>query len=336
MRLALNWHSWMAFSFSGLCFLVPGCSNLSSSGAPSQSVSAPQSATPSQSGPTSDAGLVAKYDQLASEILDTRKKEVEVVRTLLNNTFRDAEAALGRAREALKTPNSTAAGPAVENLAILVSYIATEGDASVARVRKRLIEGGHHFNPLGPAGAGPEGAHHGAPGAPAHNAPQGQAGHHAPGQEKPAEGGTAQAPPAGHAGGTAPAGQAAPGAAAPAGGHAAGEKPAPGHAAGEKTAPGHHAAGEKPAGGAGHAEGGQPHHAGPEAHHKSEAGHHQGNVPLIGYDPGYVVVSRAAKKNLLDASRSLGRLAAAPTADALDAEWKKVAATCAYIGLGSQ
>jgi len=309
----------MAVSFSGLCFLVPGCSNLSSSGAPSQSVSEPQSAAPSQSGPTSDAALVAKYDQLASEILDTRKKEVEVVRTLLNKTYRDAEAALGRAREALKTPNSSAARPAVENLAILVSYIATEGDASVASVRKRLIEGGHHFNPLGPAGAGPEGAHLGAPGAaPAHNAPQGQAGHHAPGQEKPAEGGAAQTPPGGHAGGTAPAGQTAPGAAAPG------------------AAPGGYAAGEKPAGGAGHAEGGQHHHAGPEAHHKSEAGHHQGSVPLIGYDPGYVVVSRAAKKNLLEASRSLGRLAAAPTADALEAEWKKVAATCAYLGLGSQ
>ena len=53
---------------------------------------------------------------------------------------------------------------------MLVAEMATEGDASSARVRKRLIEGGHHLNPLpeGPSGgaaAGAGSAHHAGSGA---------------------------------------------------------------------------------------------------------------------------------------------------------------------------
>ena len=44
------------------------------------------------------------------------------------------------------------------------------------------------------------------------------------------------------------------------------------------------------------------------------------------YDEGYVVVTKAAKKAFLDSSQALGMLAAAPKADALEAEWKKVEA----------
>lgn len=54
-------------------------------------------------------------------------------------------------------------------------------------------------------------------------------------------------------------------------------------------------------------------------HHHNAAGEAQGL-----YDEGYVVVTRAAKQKLLDSSRKIGGLAAAPKADGLAAEWKKV------------
>jgi hypothetical protein len=38
------------------------------------------------------------------------------------------------------------AKPALEKVAALISQMASEGDASVAGVRKRLVEGGHHHH----------------------------------------------------------------------------------------------------------------------------------------------------------------------------------------------
>jgi len=54
-------------------------------------------------------------------------------------------------------------------------------------------------------------------------------------------------------------------------------------------------------------------------HHHNAAGEAQGV-----YEEGYVVVTRKAKTQLLDASRAIAGMAAAPKADALAAEWKKV------------
>jgi hypothetical protein len=54
-------------------------------------------------------------------------------------------------------------------------------------------------------------------------------------------------------------------------------------------------------------------------HHHNAAGEAQGL-----YEEGYVVVTRAAKAKLLESSRAIGAMAAAPKADALAAEWKKV------------
>jgi hypothetical protein len=59
-----------------------------------------------------------------------------------------------------------------------------------------------------------------------------------------------------------------------------------------------------------------------------EGGHHhnaEGEKQGI-YDEGYVVVTRAAKKSFLDASRAIGQMAQAPQAAALEAEWAKVQA----------
>lgn len=59
-----------------------------------------------------------------------------------------------------------------------------------------------------------------------------------------------------------------------------------------------------------------------------EGGHHHnadGEAKGI-YDQGFVVVTKAAKAQFLDAAKSLGQLAKAPKADALEAEWTKVEA----------
>jgi len=302
MRMLSVSRSFIASVVAGCAALLGGCSYFSRS----DSSKGPEAAASTAAAtPASDPGLVSKYDALASEILETRRREVAVVRSIIEATYRDATSALGQVRETLRSPDAAAARPAVEKLATLVAYIATEGDASVAGVRKRLIEGGHHFNPLTPSGGagGPHAgaqSHHGSQQAPGHHAP----GHNAAAQQptqQPGAAGQAQAPPAHHSAGAPPAG--APGHATPSAGQAAPGTPVAGH------------------------------HAGPEGHHKSEGTHHDGGGALIGYDPGYVVVSRPAKKALLDASRSLARLSASPASEAIEAEWKKVESICLEIGI---
>ena len=54
-------------------------------------------------------------------------------------------------------------------------------------------------------------------------------------------------------------------------------------------------------------------------HHHNAAGEAQGV-----YEEGYVVVTRKAKTQLLESSRAIAAMAAAPKAEALGAEWKKV------------
>ena len=59
-----------------------------------------------------------------------------------------------------------------------------------------------------------------------------------------------------------------------------------------------------------------------------EGGHHansEGEAQGV-YEEGYVIVTKATKKELLDSSQALARLARAPKAETLEAEWKKVEA----------
>lgn len=59
-----------------------------------------------------------------------------------------------------------------------------------------------------------------------------------------------------------------------------------------------------------------------------EGGHHhnaEGEKQGI-FDEGFVIVTKAAKAQFLEAARSLGQLAKAPKAEALEAEWTKVEA----------
>jgi hypothetical protein len=140
--------------------------------------------------------MVATYNALADAILAVKNTEDALVRTILGATYAHAGVDLGRARAAIKANDAKGSQAALENLASEVATIASEGDAAVGAVRKRLLEGGHH--------------------------------HHADGEAKGI------------------------------------------------------------------------------------------------YDPGFVVVTRAAHQQLLDASRAIGQLARAPKADALEAEWGKV------------
>jgi hypothetical protein len=149
------------------------------------------------------AEMVTTYNSLADAILAVKKTEAGLVRSILSAGYAHAQVELGRARAAIKANDAKASQSALENLAADVAQVASEGDAAVAAVRKRLLEGGHH----------------------------------------------------------------------------------------------HHADGEA-----------------------------QGI-----YDQGFVVVTRAAKATLLDASRVIGQLARAPKADALEAEWKKVQTTFAEL-----
>jgi hypothetical protein len=61
-------------------------------------------------------------------------------------------------------------------------------------------------------------------------------------------------------------------------------------------------------------------------HHHHAAGEAEGM-----YEPGFVVVTRAAKQVFVDASRAIGRMAGAPNDAALQTEWKKVES--AWAGL---
>ena len=56
-------------------------------------------------------------------------------------------------------------------------------------------------------------------------------------------------------------------------------------------------------------------------HHANSAGEAQGV-----YEEGYVVVTKAAKQAFLASSKAIAMLAAAPKADTLETEWKKVEA----------
>lgn len=91
--------------------------------------------------------LVDTYGSLADVILGARHSETNLVHSILAATYRHAEGMLAKAKEKLKSGKP--AREEVEGLASLVAQLGNEGDASVAAVRKRLIEGGHHHNAAG-------------------------------------------------------------------------------------------------------------------------------------------------------------------------------------------
>ena len=83
-------------------------------------------------GPSTPTTMVQAYEALADTILGVRAAEAGLVKALLDNHYRAAKRAMKRGD--------------FEAAAAQVALFGTEGDNAVAGVRKRLQEGGHHFN----------------------------------------------------------------------------------------------------------------------------------------------------------------------------------------------
>ena len=111
----------------------------------------PAAAAAQTAPPATPPEMVATYEALADTILAADKAEDKLVRSILAASYGHAQAELARARQALKAGDAAAARGAVENVAVAVGHIATEGDSTVAAVRKRLVQGGHHHNAAGEA-----------------------------------------------------------------------------------------------------------------------------------------------------------------------------------------
>lgn len=88
--------------------------------------------------------LVETYESLADAILAAKKTEWNLVHSILATTYSHAEGAVASAKA--KMAQGADAKGEMETAAALVSQLANEGDASVAAVRKRLVEGGHHHH----------------------------------------------------------------------------------------------------------------------------------------------------------------------------------------------
>ena len=104
-----------------------------------------------QAAPQTPPEMVATYNALADAILAVKRTEADLVRSILAAAHAHAQVQLARAQAAIKAGDAKAAQVATENLAADVGQLATEGDNSVAVVRKRLLEGGHHHNAAGEA-----------------------------------------------------------------------------------------------------------------------------------------------------------------------------------------
>jgi hypothetical protein len=103
----------------------------------------PQPATPTE--------MVATYNTLADGILALKTTEENLVRSILSAAYAHGQVQLDRARKAIAANDTAGARGAIEALAADVAQLATEGDNTVAAVRKRLLQGGHHHNAAGEA-----------------------------------------------------------------------------------------------------------------------------------------------------------------------------------------
>jgi hypothetical protein len=111
----------------------------------------PRSIASAQEKTTTDTPkeMVASYSTLADAILALKRTEANLVRSILATTHAHAELAMRRARQAIESSEKSTAAGHLEELATLIGQLGTEGDNSVAAIRKRLLEGGHHHNAQG-------------------------------------------------------------------------------------------------------------------------------------------------------------------------------------------
>jgi hypothetical protein len=95
--------------------------------------------------------MVATYGSLADGVLALKQTEKNLVRSMLAAAYAHAAVQKERATKATAAKDAAAARAAIEALAAAIAEMATEGDSSVAAVRKKLIDGGHHHNAAGEA-----------------------------------------------------------------------------------------------------------------------------------------------------------------------------------------
>jgi len=100
-----------------------------------------------QRGGTTPVELVRCYDSLATTILSVKETESNLVQAILASTYSHANGICRRAKEDIVAGRDVT--QSMETLADLVAQLGGEGDASVAAIRKRLLEGGHHHNAAG-------------------------------------------------------------------------------------------------------------------------------------------------------------------------------------------
>ncbi|MFZ0429858.1 MAG: hypothetical protein WAO20_17205 [Acidobacteriota bacterium] len=99
--------------------------------------------TPAQTPPE----LVKAYQSLADTILGGKHTEKNLVLAILATTYGHAQGTYAQAKAKISAGRD--ARTDLERLATYVSQLGNEGDAAVAGVRKRLLEGGHHHNAQG-------------------------------------------------------------------------------------------------------------------------------------------------------------------------------------------
>jgi hypothetical protein len=87
---------------------------------------------------------VASYESLADVILGAKQTEWNLVHSILATTYAHAEGLYKASAGKLAAGQDASAE--LEDLAALVGQLGNEGDAAVAAVRKRLIDGGHHHH----------------------------------------------------------------------------------------------------------------------------------------------------------------------------------------------
>lgn len=104
-----------------------------------------------QSQPATPPEMVATYNSVADGLLALKHAESNLVTAILAATKAHGEVQLARATKAILAGDAAGAKAAIEALAAAVAQLGTEGDNSVAAVRKRLIEGGQHHNAAGEA-----------------------------------------------------------------------------------------------------------------------------------------------------------------------------------------
>jgi len=91
--------------------------------------------------------MVETYASLADVILASKTAEWNLVHTILASTYSHAEGTMKSV--VMHVEKGMDATADIEKLATLVAQIGNEGDAAVAAIRKRLLEGGHHHNAAG-------------------------------------------------------------------------------------------------------------------------------------------------------------------------------------------